>query len=388
MRRAVWLLAALGVLALVVSLCGCGGMTGTARSVGTAGKPPPPPPPTPTPFSPAIAYIHKTVGSPSNSVLCITNSTGTQVKQAPGGASGQGDESPAWSPDGQRVAFLRGPSGAPNKLCMIRPDGTGLTTVWTFNSANGPMPGTQDMDWLPDGSKLLIGGYVSGFFAMDPNTGQIQNLSTDVGGLNLWNVGAQPPQSWNVLNSMGTVSVGPDTDPTTSGFQGLIAYEASSDPGITNGYDVCFIRVATDPTSGLLVRADGKAGGPTAILSLPGNQYGGVEFSSDGRSLAVTTDQAPFLAVVAVTDNGGTDIQFGTPLARSVGTCFSAHMPTWSPDGKWISFEGGYWIKSSGVWGVWRSPNPTGSPAQVSQDVSKSTWSLAPEWNPQWTPDL
>jgi hypothetical protein len=43
MRRAAELLVALCVVALVVSLCGCGGMTGTAGSVGTAGKPPPPP---------------------------------------------------------------------------------------------------------------------------------------------------------------------------------------------------------------------------------------------------------------------------------------------------------------------------------------------------------
>jgi Tol biopolymer transport system component len=387
MRRGICIAALVCAVAVLVLLAGCGGGGGASSggSVATAGRPKPPPQ-----FKPAIAYVHKNTGGVPSSVLCIMDLTGSQIRTATGGASGQTDAAPAWSLDGEYVYFLRGPVQLPhNQLCRVKSDATGLETVWTFSSANGPEPSGQDMDWLPDGKKLIIAGG-AGFFAMDPATGDIQDLCgrTAPNGLNIHAWDAQGLTYWDVSPPDGRISVGPDTS-AVDGFQGLIAYEASG-PG-TDGRDVCFIRVATNQ-AGLLVRDDERAAGPTAVFRLAGDQDRGIDFSPNGTLLALSTSQqAPFLGVVSVTDNGGTDIECGPLQPRDTGPSRSAtYAPSWSPDGNWISFHSLYQATKSRCWyGILRTPNTDpGEAVVVSQDVSLYKWSVVPDWNPKWTPDL
>jgi Tol biopolymer transport system component len=57
------------------------------------------------------------------------------------------DDRPAWSPDGSKIAFLRGLYG---NLYTMSPDGSGLTSLITTTT------GLENVTWSPDGSKMAI----------------------------------------------------------------------------------------------------------------------------------------------------------------------------------------------------------------------------------------
>ena len=62
---------------------------------------------------------------------------------------------PAWSPDGQRLAFEMD-EGSGSHLYTVRPDGTGLRWVLDGGRASSGVVG--EVSWSPDGSEILVTG--------------------------------------------------------------------------------------------------------------------------------------------------------------------------------------------------------------------------------------
>ena len=64
---------------------------------------------------------------------------------------------PAWSPDGQYLAFIRGYE-ASAAIYMVRPDGTDLRQLWTWDrrKPDAPTPIISQVAWSPDGTELLF----------------------------------------------------------------------------------------------------------------------------------------------------------------------------------------------------------------------------------------
>lgn len=87
--------------------------------------------------------------------------TGDRALTTPpvGHAPIEGDSQPAWSPDGQWIAFHRGTSGAEG-VYLVRTDGTGLRRV-----ASGGWP-----TWSPDSARLVVTS-VDGLTLVDVTTG-------------------------------------------------------------------------------------------------------------------------------------------------------------------------------------------------------------------------
>ena len=66
------------------------------------------------------------------------------------------DLSPAWSPDGSRIAFQSNRTGN-NEIYVMHADGSGVTNI-----TNTPDAGEFDPEWSPDGSKIAFAATVVG----------------------------------------------------------------------------------------------------------------------------------------------------------------------------------------------------------------------------------
>jgi len=82
---------------------------------------------------------------------------------------------PAWSPDGNRIAFQ---SGSPADIFVVNVDGTGLTRL-----TQDPLPAvTSEVNpaWSPDGTRIAFAGNVNGhfdIFTMRPDGSDLLRLT-------------------------------------------------------------------------------------------------------------------------------------------------------------------------------------------------------------------
>ena len=154
MKRVGQVLAALCVLALVVTLCGCGGSgeVGGLASDGVAKKPapPPPPPPTSTPSKIAFDRYMGSRGSLRGTWQVFTvNTDGTGEQRL---TSTDINTRPSWAPDG-RLAFTSNRDGQ-RRIYTMNSDGSGQTAITSPPSGN---PGDDAPDWcLGDAGKIVF----------------------------------------------------------------------------------------------------------------------------------------------------------------------------------------------------------------------------------------
>jgi TolB protein len=81
--------------------------------------------------------------------IYLMNADGSDVRYL-AGDEGQSDIGPAWSPDGEWIAFLESTPEGTFDILRVRPDGTGLQNL-TRNAAD-----ESAFDWSPDGSQIVF----------------------------------------------------------------------------------------------------------------------------------------------------------------------------------------------------------------------------------------
>lgn len=211
----------------------------------------------------------------------------------------------AWSPDGQKIAFVRDPFE--DGIYVMNADGSGLTKV----ADDGLKPA-----WSPDGTKIA-------FWAQAPPRGFAEIYVIDADGSGLTNVSNDPSAS--------------DIQPAWSPDGTRIAFAKGIDIGPRLNYGI------------YVMNADGA--GQTQLSSVFSDQE--PDWSPDGQKLA-------FTVVVPDEEEGDTRAIYtmnadGSGQQQLMSFDYENSTPHWSPDGRRVVFASGTGISTMNPDGTGRA---------------------------------
>jgi TolB protein len=208
------------------------------------------------------------------------NLDGTGVRALTNDAAGDFD--PAVSPDGQRVAWHSVRDGS-HAIWVMNIDGSGAHRLPTCGFSSMPT-------WSPDGTRIAYHSNCSG------------------GNDDLWMTNADGSGAPARL----TIDPAVDATPAWSPDGGRIAFARTSN-GSVSGYDLFVLTLATGQAEQVSFRA-GEDDFP--------------QWSADGTSLVHNCDNQACI----------TDVATHATRQATNSAAFSDHRPSWSADGKLISF--------------------------------------------------
>lgn len=256
---------------------------------------------------------------------------GGAIQQVTTGA--EADIQPAWSPDGQRIVFLRADvlNGAVTAadIFVINSDGSGAT-----NLTNTPAYYEYQPSWSPDGKKIV--------FSSDQ---------------------AQPDVEWRLLQRSG------EHDLYVMDADGSNLVQLTSDPGMethpTWSPDGRWIAYGRFDRPMGLIRPDGS--GSVVLAGVRGTVP---QWSPDGSRIVFAGTE---LTTMWMINRDGSGLRKLAPKSRDANT-----FPTWSPDGRWLAFMS----DRDGSWKLYKM-RPNGSGVRRLIDIDLQAPISTPDWGPR-----
>ena len=273
------------------------------------------------------------IGWPDLSHLYIVEVQSREVFTLTSGTDFSEERGGAWSPDGQRIAFVALKENVSSTgelhyhLCMINRDGTGKECLLERDSI------IWTVAWSPTGEQVLF-----------EQNGSIWVVNPD--GSGLLKVVDAPIEHWRPYTAQ----------PVWSPNGRRIAFAA---PGVgeENNADI------------FVINADGSG-----MFNLTRHPAEDIQpaWSPDGRYITFVSTREGHWGIYAVEVEGGALLPvFYNPDA-------GAYLPTWSPDGSQIAFV----VGNSGIWKeqLFITDWPAGSPRQLGKEYigDRPAWVLMP----------
>ncbi len=124
-----------------------------------------------------IAFISYRDGNAEIYVMSADGSAQTRLTSSP-----ESDWYPVWSPNGRRIAFETFRTGN-QEIYLMNPDGSGLVNLTNHSSSDGAP------SWSPDGSKIVFDSNRSGsyqIYVMDADGTNVRQITTQTGFWPAW----------------------------------------------------------------------------------------------------------------------------------------------------------------------------------------------------------
>lgn len=310
-------------------------------------------------------YRNGAVVYEQNGDLFIADELGGRARPLVAGPGG--DQDPVFSPQGDRVAFVR--DG--HTIMSVGPDGRGLTELATVDGSMKPL----GLGWSPDGRSLL-----ASFFGSGEQWYQTDVIASDGSGSRRLGVGshvvgaAWRPNGPQILfcglldgddaTRAVYIADGDGTDVrTVPGSQFTFGCHTEWSP---DGTRLAFASSSDPHAAGIDIADVDEHGAVTGMRHLEldptGSVEGGPEWSPDGRQLAFVVSRGE-TELVGVVDSDGSGYRVVVPE----GPVLWESSLTWSPDGRLLVM-----VERSDDPKVWSLDLVTGARTEV--DTPVQTW--------------
>ena len=267
--------------------------------------------------------------SDNNGEIFLMNSDGKRVRRLT--RHFEYDSAPAWSPDGQKIAFVSF-RDEPRDIYVMNPDGTN-----PINLTQSPEGWESHPSWSPDGKQIVL------------STGDI------------WVMDADGENQRNLTNHDAS-----DTNPAWSPDGRQIAF--SSDRNSDWEFDIW--------GGNREVYVMNTDGANLINLTKHPARDGGPAWSPDGTRIAFNSNRDGNTEVYVMNANGTNPINLTNHPARDGG-------PAWSPDGMRIAFstnrDGNWEKKPNDNWEVYVMNADGANPINL---TNHPAWDSGPAWEP------
>jgi Tol biopolymer transport system component/DNA-binding winged helix-turn-helix (wHTH) protein len=261
-----------------------------------------------------------------------------------------GDWTPAISPDGAKLAFIRGPEGSVHDIYMMKlPNGAPQRLTYDGRLIVG-------LTWLTDSSELVFSSNRSGSISLWRVSAQGGTPEHEpAGGDNAYwpSISRQGNRlvyshgnaNWSILAAnLGGNGAGTEAEILTSS-------EQDASPHVSPAGDkIAFQSWRSGSQEIWSARIDGSD--PIQLTSA-GAMAGSPSWSHSGNFIAFDARSNPFAKIYVIDAHGG------APRQVTHGD-FNTIVPSWSTDDHWIYFGS----NRSGSWQIWKIPSDGSGPAQ------------------------
>jgi len=303
-----------------------------------------------------LVVSDKTSAEEPFSLFLLSPETGEKRRVTSPPASIVGDCSPAFSPDGKRLAFVRVISALVGEVYLVSVNG-GEPKRLTFDGA-----GVSNLAWTPNGREIVFASRLGGknrlyripveggaaeWLSATGSEAQYPAFSRD-GSRLAWRQNTSDEDIFRLALKSGSENVPPVASLIVS-----TALEAS--PRYSpDGKRIAFVSNRSGSDEIWVCGSDGE--NPIRLTSFRGPLAGSPSWSPDGKQIVFDCRPEGNADIYVVSAEGGQPRRLTTDPAEDI-------VPSWSRDGRWIYFTS----NRSGRLQIWKMPAGEGEAAQMTR---------------------
>jgi Tol biopolymer transport system component len=315
-----------------------------------------------SPDGKSLAFSGQRTPREPNSIflLSLENLEKRQVTTPPAGFLG--DSTPAFSPDGKVLAFVRGAASRDVEI-YVMPAAGGEPKRLTFDNRSG-----RSLAWTADGHDIVFSLWLNGslrLWKVSASGGTPEQLAVSGEGASTLAISRQGDrlaysEEFRDTNIWRIAIPGSTSKPSRT----KLISSTRQDYGPQYSPDskkVAFTSGRTGSNEIWVCDSDGL--NPVQLTSFAGPSVGSPRWSPDGRQIAfdgvVTGDRNIFVV----------SAEGGKPRLFTEDT-FEDARPSWSRDGQWIYFGS----NRTGDWQLWKAPAEGGQAVQVTRQGGREAF--------------